>query len=317
MDHEEAESCIALLAELMSACEAAADHPKFEIGSLDSSNACLSPKIFNDRELPDTVLSIKRSSTVFCSHAFNTKVGPQKVSLRLQSHNNSWCYVGAAPADCDQTKGINSVGLGFAQDGTLRFKNAKIQGASSARSYEKLQTLFLTYEPSTGSTDGTIQLSRAHPGANGSAVLATYQGVPDSWRFAVGSSNCAATFELILSPEPGELSGAGASVDVTDNTSYSTNASPDPPSSDKNNKQNPSSGKVEGAAVGIDLGTCFSCVGVWQHDRVVVIADDHGNRQIPSYVAFTEQQRLIGSAACNQAAVNPKNTVWGVSDRSS
>ena len=68
--------------------------------------------------------------------------------------------------------------------------------------------------------------------------------------------------------------------------------------------------KVEGAAVGIDLGTTYSCVGIWQNDRVEIIANDQGNRTTPSFVAFTETERMIGDAAKNQAAMNPKNTVF-------
>uniref|UniRef100_A0A7S0MU54 Heat shock protein 70 n=1 Tax=Pyramimonas obovata TaxID=1411642 RepID=A0A7S0MU54_9CHLO len=64
------------------------------------------------------------------------------------------------------------------------------------------------------------------------------------------------------------------------------------------------------AAVGIDLGTTYSCVGVWQHDRVEIIANDQGNRTTPSYVAFTDTERLIGDAAKNQVAMNPSNSVF-------
>ncbi|KAL0736743.1 hypothetical protein Bca4012_012953 [Brassica carinata] len=70
------------------------------------------------------------------------------------------------------------------------------------------------------------------------------------------------------------------------------------------------SGKGEGPAIGIDLGTTYSCVGVWQHDRVEIIANDQGNRTTPSYVAFTDSERLIGDAAKNQVAMNPINTVF-------
>ncbi|PKY21757.1 hsp71-like protein [Rhizophagus irregularis] len=69
---------------------------------------------------------------------------------------------------------------------------------------------------------------------------------------------------------------------------------------------------MSGKAVGIDLGTSYSCVGVWQNDRVEIIANDQGNRTTPSYVAFTDTEILIGDAAKNQVAMNPNNTVFSV-----
>ncbi|PLB45378.1 molecular chaperone Hsp70 [Aspergillus steynii IBT 23096] len=63
-------------------------------------------------------------------------------------------------------------------------------------------------------------------------------------------------------------------------------------------------------AVGIDLGTTYSCVGVFRDDRIEIIANDQGNRTTPSFVAFTDTERLIGDAAKNQVAMNPHNTVF-------
>ena len=64
-------------------------------------------------------------------------------------------------------------------------------------------------------------------------------------------------------------------------------------------------------AIGIDLGTTYSCVGVFQHGNAQIIANDQGNRTTPSCVAFTDTGRLIGDAARNQVAINPENTIFG------
>jgi L1 cell adhesion molecule like protein len=69
--------------------------------------------------------------------------------------------------------------------------------------------------------------------------------------------------------------------------------------------------KCGGPAVGIDLGTTYSCVAVWRGNRGEVITNDQGNRLTPSCVAFTSAERFVGEAAVNQAALNPTNTIFG------
>lgn len=72
-------------------------------------------------------------------------------------------------------------------------------------------------------------------------------------------------------------------------------------------------GVEESHAIGIDLGTTYSCVALWQHDRVEIIVNDQGNRTTPSHVAFTDTERLIGQAALNQITSNPtSNSIFGM-----
>lgn len=67
---------------------------------------------------------------------------------------------------------------------------------------------------------------------------------------------------------------------------------------------------ITGASIGIDLGTTYLCVGIWQNDRTEIISNAEGNRKTPSYVGLTETGRLVGDGAKNQMEMNPTNTVF-------
>jgi len=77
-------------------------------------------------------------------------------------------------------------------------------------------------------------------------------------------------------------------------------------------KEKSGSEKPLGPVIGIDLGTTYSCVGIFKKGRVEIIANEQGNRITPSWVAFTDTERLIGEAAKNQASMNPENTIFDV-----
>lgn len=68
--------------------------------------------------------------------------------------------------------------------------------------------------------------------------------------------------------------------------------------------------EVDGPVIGIDLGTTYSCVGIFKNGRVEIIPNEFGNRITPSFVAFTDEERLVGEAAKNQAATNPKRSIY-------
>lgn len=81
---------------------------------------------------------------------------------------------------------------------------------------------------------------------------------------------------------------------------------------EKDKKDDKKKAKVEGPVIGIDLGTTYSCVGIFRNGSVEIIPNELGNRITPSVVAFTDDDRLVGEAAKNQASLNPKRTIYSV-----
>jgi heat shock protein 5 len=73
-----------------------------------------------------------------------------------------------------------------------------------------------------------------------------------------------------------------------------------------------SADEIIGPVVGIDLGTTYSCVGIYKNGRVEIIPNEFGNRITPSFVGFTDEERLVGEAAKNQAAINPERSIYVV-----
>ena len=104
--------------------------------------------------------------------------------------------------------------------------------------------------------------------------------------------------------------GGGGAPPANSTDSASQNAVPPGMDKDESQQARARSSKVEGRSIGIDLGTTYSCVGVWQHDTVEIIANEQGHKTTPSYVAFSGNDRLVGEAAKAQAAINSKNTVF-------
>jgi len=79
-----------------------------------------------------------------------------------------------------------------------------------------------------------------------------------------------------------------------------------------NTETNNTTAKTNNYCLGIDLGTTYSCVGVWKNNQVEIIANDQGNRTTPSYVSFTNEERLVGDAAKSLVSSNPTNTVFDI-----
>lgn len=83
-------------------------------------------------------------------------------------------------------------------------------------------------------------------------------------------------------------------------------------SADVDEKKDKGKKEIEGPVIGIDLGTTYSCVGIFKNGRVEIIPNELGNRITPSYVAYTDEEKLVGEAAKNQGSTNPTRTIYVV-----